>query len=138
MYEVVLTLHFLGLFMGGAPSIGLIVIGAITEAAPAEHRPTLARTVRPLKIFGKIGIGLLLVTGIYMATVSGTWSSGSLWFWIKLVAVAAVIAVIVTADRLGALAMAGDAEAGRKVQTVALVNIGAIVVVLLAASFAFR
>lgn len=138
MYEIVLALHFLGLFMGGAPAIGLIVIGAISEAAPPEHRPTLARAVKPLKIFGKTGIGILLITGVYMATVNGIWSAGSLWFWIKIVAVAAVIAGIVTADRLGAQAMAGDAEAGRKVQTVALVNIGAIVVVLLAASFAFN
>ncbi|MDA5095075.1 hypothetical protein O2N63_13380 [Aliiroseovarius sp. KMU-50] len=136
--DLALTVHILGLFMGGASAFGLPVIGALAAKAELEHKPVLGRAVKPLKMIGHIGLGLILVTGILMATAGGVWSSGPFIFWIKLVAVGALIAGIVVAGKTGALAMAGDAEAAAKMPKLSMFNIGMGVLVVLFAVLAFN
>ncbi|UWQ04869.1 hypothetical protein [Aliiroseovarius crassostreae] len=136
--DLALTAHILGLFMGGASAFGLPVIGALADKAELEHKPVLGRAVKPLKMIGHIGLGLILITGVLMATAGGIWSSGPFIFWIKLVAVGALIAGIVVAGKTGALAMAGDAEAAAKMPMLSMFNIGMGVLVVLFAVLAFN
>lgn len=137
-HDLILALHFFGLFMGGAPGIGMIVLGAAMAEAPPEQKPGLARAAEGLKLMGKIGMGILIVTGVILATMAGVWTAGNVWFWIKLLAVVALIAGIVMADKAGTAAMAGDTEAPARAAKFGRVNVVSLAVVLLTASFAFH
>ena len=136
-HDSLLALHFFGLFMGGAAGLGLPVIGATLAATPVEHRAPLARVAGILKRIGQAGMALLIVTGVVLSGMGDVWSEGLLLFWIKLLAVAVMVAGMVRADRLGPRAMSGDAAAAGAVRTIGLVNLVALAVVVVAASFAF-
>ena len=138
LHDAVLALHFLGLFMGGASGIGLPVIGARIGAAPPEHRQTLAGVARALKRIGQMGVAILLVTGFVLATMGGAWGTASVWFWIKLLAVAVLIGGIILADRIGPKAMAGDMGAAATIRLIGKSNLTALAVIVFAASFAFH
>lgn len=137
-HDLVLTLHFLGLFMGGASAFGLPVIGALAEAADPGERPALGRAVRPLKMIGHAGLGLLLLTGFLLAWSGGYFGSAPFWFWLKLLVVVALVAGIVFAGRTGKKAMAGDAEAAAMMPKLSVLNIGLALLILFFASLAFH
>ena len=137
-HDLTLTVHFVGLFMGGASAFGLPIIGALANNADPAHKPVLGRAVKPLKMVGHIGIALLLISGVLMTSAGGLWSNGSFLFWLKLVAVAALLAGIVVAGRTGARAMSGDADAASRMPTLSMINLGLAVLILLFASLAFH
>lgn len=129
--------HFFGLFMGGGSALGMAVIGLTAPSAPAEHRPTIGAMAKRFKMVSHIALGLLLVTGILLATIEGVWGAASVWFWIKLLAVAVLIAGIVLAGREGPKALQGDAEAGARAERFGKMNMVALVVILCGAVLAF-
>ncbi len=137
-HDLLLAVHFLGLFMGGAAGIGLPVIGAVTEAAAEAHRPSIGRAVRPLQLSGHIGLGLLIVTGVVLAGMAGSWSGASAWFWVKLAGVAVLVAGVVLAGRAGAKAMAGDVAAAAQARLFGMLNLVAVVVIVVAATLEFH
>ena len=59
-YDLLLALHFLGLFMGGAAGLGLPVLGAAIQATQVDHRPSVGKAARPLRLIGQSGVGLLI------------------------------------------------------------------------------
>lgn len=136
--DLAMTVHIVGLFMGGASAFGLPVIGALAGKAEPQHKPVLGRAVKPLKRIGHAGLGLLLLSGIMMATAGGVWSHGPLAFWLKLAAVIGLIAGIIVAGKTGARAMAGDAEAAAKMPMLSMGNIGLGVLIVLLAVLAFN
>lgn len=138
MYDLILTLHFLGLWMGGASGIGLLVIGATAASAPVEHRPSIGRAVMPLRMAGMTGVALLVITGFIQAAVVGAWSNGSVWFWIKLLGVAVLIFGIVMGSRAGKKAMTGDAAAAAQARTIGMLNVVVLVLIVLSATIAFN
>ena len=129
--------HFFGLFMGGGSAFGMAVIGMTAPGAPAEHRATLGVMAKRFKVVSHAALGLLIVTGVLMATIEGVWTGGSTWFWLKLLAVALLVAGIVTAGRFGARAMAGEAGAGARAETFGKMNMVVLVAILTAAVLAF-
>lgn len=135
--DLLMTVHFIGLAMGGAAGIGLPVVGAVAGRVPPAERGSIARMVKPLKIVGHAGMGLLLLTGAVLATTGGYWSAASGWFWVKLAAVALLIAGIVAGGRAGRRAFAGDAAAAQRARQIGIANIALLVLILLAASLAF-
>lgn len=137
-HDLVLALHFFGLFLGGASAFGLPVIGALTGRAPPEHRPTVGQAVKPLKALGHAGIGLLILTGIILAFQIDAWTGAPAWFWVKLTAVAGLVAGIVVAGRTGAKAMSGDAGAAARMPKLSALNIGLGVLIILSATLAFH
>jgi len=136
--DLAMTVHFVGLFMGGASAFGLPVIGALTSKAEPEHKPVLGQVVKPLKMIGHTGLGLLLLSGFAMATAGGVWGAGLVVFWLKLAAVIALIAGIVFAGKTSAKAMSGDAEAAAKMPKLSMINVSLVVLILLLAVFAFN
>ena len=136
--DLTLTIHFVGLFMGGASAFGLPVVGALVDKAEPAHKPVLGQAVKPLKRIGHIGLGLLLVTGVLMATAGGVWASGSSFFWLKLALVAALVAGIVNAGKTGARAMSGDAAAAARMPKLSMINIALVGLILLFAVLAFN
>lgn len=138
MEDLLLAIHFAGLAMGGAAGMGLPVVGFAAEKAPPEHRPSIGAAVKPLQMIGKAGMGLLILTGAIMATAGGVWGEAPVWYWIKLVLVVCLIGGIITADKAGAKARAGDAAAGAKVKMVSKINLTILAAILLCAALAFN
>lgn len=138
LHDVLLAIHFLGLFMGGAAGIGLPVIGATAAGAPAEHRATLGQVAGRVKRIAQMGIAALIVTGLIMATMGGVWSDGSVWFWIKLLGVASLVTGVIIGDKVGPKAMQGDPEAAATAKKVGMANLVSLAVIVFAASFAFH
>jgi hypothetical protein len=136
--DLALTVHLVGLFMGGASAFGLPVIGALAGKAGPEHKPVLGQAVGPIKRIGHIGLGLLLISGVIMATAGGLWSSGLFVFWLKMAFVVALIAGIVIAGKTGARAMTGDKEAAARMPMLSMINIGLAVLIVLFAVLAFN
>lgn len=137
-HDLLLWLHFTGLFLGGASAFGLPALGAVIDKADGPEKPVLARVVKPLKMIGHVGLALLLLTGVILATTVGAWGEGPAWFYVKLVAVVALVAGIVVAGKTSARAMTGDAAAGAKMPMISAVNTLLGLFVLLAATFAFH
>lgn len=137
-YDLLLALHFLGLFMGGAAALGLPVLGAALQAAPGEHRPSIGRAAKPLRLIGQSGVGLLIVTGVILVTMGGSIATASLLFWLKMVLVTALVASIVMATRAGTRAMAGDAAASSQVRLLGKVNIALVVAIVVTAALVFH
>lgn len=124
--------------MGGAAGIGMLILGAKMGAAPVEHRASMAGVAGPLKMSGKIGMGLLILTGVMLSFFGNVWSEGPGLFWVKLVFVVLLLAGIIAADKAGAKAMTGDAEAAGRARMFGMINLVSAALVLLAASFAFH
>lgn len=138
MLDLILALHFLGLFMGGAPGLGMLVIGAVIAGAPVEHRSSIGRAVVPLRMIGYSGIALLVVTGVILAVANGVFANGPVWFWIKLLAVVVLIFGIYIGGKAGARAMAGDQAAAGQARTIGKLNVLVIVIIVLSATLAFH
>lgn len=86
-------LHFIGLMMGGGAGFGsMVLMRALRKADDAGKaalmpmRPTLAN-------IGLAGVVLLWLTGIGMALMGGAAGSLGLWFWLKLLAAAGILAI---------------------------------------------
>jgi len=88
-------LHFIGLMMGGGAGFGsMIVMGAIRRADDAG-KATLMPLRPKLANIGLAGVVLLWLTGIAMALMGAAASQLGLWFWLKMVAAGAILAVAV-------------------------------------------
>ncbi|MEK6216626.1 MAG: hypothetical protein N2B03_05340, partial [Boseongicola sp.] len=106
-YDLLLALHFLGLFMGGAAGLGLPVLGATIQATQVDHRPSIGKAARPLRLIGQSGVGLLIVTGLVLIFTDGSTNNLPLLFWIKMLLVAARGAGIYRATQAGVRAAPG-------------------------------
>ena len=131
------VIHFFGLFMGGGSAFGMAVLGMTAPKAPPEHRETLAGMSKVFKKISHTALGLLIVTGVLMATLGGVWSVASIWFWLKLIAVVVLVTGIVLASNAAAKAFAGDPASGATAEKFGKMNMVALVVILLAAVLAF-
>lgn len=138
MEDIVLFLHFTGLFLAGASAFGLPVVGAVAGKAPVEHRSSIGKAVKPLKMIGHTALALLIVTGGLLASMDGVFDAAPTWFWVKLVAVVCLVAGIVNAGRVGNRAMSGDAEAAAKMPMLSGINIGLGLAIVLSATLAFH
>src|SRR5262245_51660534 len=116
--KILLMLHFLGLAMGLATGFAnMIMMGLIKQAAPAE-KPVLGRFPFAMAKVGKIGLGILIVTGLAM--VFTRWRGfGSLpWtFHAKLTAVVLLIITVGWMETLMARMKRGDASAMPLIET---------------------
>ena len=137
-HDIILTIHFLGLFMGGASAFGLPVIGAIAGKSEPEHRPAIGQAVKPLKMIGHIGLALLLVTGFILASTGNVWENTPLTFWLKLLGVILLLGGVYYAGKTGAKAMSGDADAAEKMPMLSMINIGLGVLIVLFAALTFH
>ncbi len=139
--ELVLTLafwlHFVGLAAGGAASMGIPVIGAAMDRATPEQIPLLGDLAMRLSKVGRIGIGLLVLSGVVMIWGEGSLAFYNNWFWFKLVLVAVLIAAIVFASRNGRKALAGDARARALAPRLGALNLALLLLILLAAVLSF-
>jgi hypothetical protein len=114
----VLILHFLGLAMGLSVSIANgVMLAIIAKAAPAE-RAVLARFPPAMSQVGRLGLGLLWLTGLIMLYTRWNGFSGMPWlFHVKLTAVLVLTGLVVYISQLEAQVRRGDALAVARIQS---------------------
>lgn len=89
------VLHFIGLMMGGGAGFGsMFVMGAMRRADDAGKAALMP--LRPkLANLGLAGVVLLWLTGLGMAVTGGPIGALGLWFWLKMLAAGAILAIAV-------------------------------------------
>jgi hypothetical protein len=132
---LLLWLHFVALGLGGSALFGGLVIAATIPKTPLEARPPLAQVRGRLVLFGRVGLGLLILTGVLMVRDVGT--GQIFWFAIKMLLVLALTASVIYTVPLGRKAQAGDAAAIARMGQLLRVNLGLYLAIILAAVLTF-
>ena len=136
--QALLWLHFMALALGGMASFGIPLLAARIAGADPAARPALGQTIQLFSKLGSAAIGTLVLTGLIMTvTRIGGFSGQSVWFYLKLGLVVALVVVIVVSKRLGARAMKGDARAAQQGAVMAKVAIALLASVVATAVLAF-
>ena len=135
--SLIKVLHFFGIFLGGGSAFGAAVIGMTGPKAPVEHHETLRSMALMFKRISHAALGLLILTGFILAVSTGAFSTGGVWFWIKLAVLLVLIYGIIQAGKFGAKALNGEPEAGETAEKFGKMNMVALLIILVAAVFAF-
>ncbi len=108
-------LHFAGLGLGGVATFGLPVVGAQMPGATAETRPALFKVANGLTRIGRIGFGVLIVTGpiLFWLKWSGS-APGMAWFTAKMVFVLLLLILIIVGGITSKRAQGGDVAAAKR------------------------
>ena len=111
MREPMLILHFIGLSMGLGTSFAHAFLGMATSKMSPDEVVKFRVHSLVLSNMGNVGIGLLVISGLYLITPY--WSSlGSMPLLIaKLTLVAVLIVLITMINMLAKKARSGNAEA---------------------------
>lgn len=132
-------LHFIGLGLGAVASFGLPVVGAQMPTATNETRPTLFRVAEGLTRLGRIGFGVLIVTGpiLFWLKWNGT-APTMAWFIAKMIFVVLLLILIIIAGITSKRAQGGDREAGKRMPMLSMIGVALLACVILCAVFAFN
>jgi len=116
--NALLILHFIGLTMGFSVSIGNIVMLGVMDRSTGPERPVLARFMPAISRVGRIGLGLLWVTGATMLYTKWNGIGSMPWtFHVKLTGVVVLTIAVTMLYSLERRAMNGDIAAAARVQT---------------------
>lgn len=85
--DLLLTLHFVGLFVGAGSGFALLVLGLQLRRFEAEVRTEIAIWLYTLRYTSYLGLLLLIVTGSLMLQSLWQGMQYSMWLWAKLCAV---------------------------------------------------
>lgn len=135
--NILVWLHFLALAAGGAAAFGMPVVGARMASAPPEARPVLMGVMKGISTISRAGLATLIVTGLLIVWLKYG-GVGSVWFWIKMVLVAGLLAGVILGGINMKRAAAGDAEARRRGGLIGRINGLLLFAIVLAAVFAFE
>ncbi|MEX0968808.1 MAG: hypothetical protein WD046_00030 [Paracoccaceae bacterium] len=95
MFDTLKILHFIGLMLGGGAGFGLMVIAPALRRADAAGKAALMPLRPKLANIGLAGIVLLWITGLAMVFMGGGIGFMGLWFWLKMLAAAGVLALAI-------------------------------------------
>ena len=116
--------HIIGLGLGAVASFGLPVVGAQMPTATNETRPTLFKVGNGLTRLGRIGFGILIVTGPLLFWLK--WNGAApamMWFIAKMVFVVLLLILIIIAGITSKRAQGGDREAGKRMPMLSMIGI---------------
>lgn len=136
-HELLLWLHFMALAFGGAASFGNAVVGQVAARQGEAAQPFLMPVARGLSRLGHAGLGLLILSGIFLVSTGPGWGGVGFWFWIKMMLVALLAASIGSIIMQLRKAWAGDDEAQRRVGFLGKANILLLALIVLTAAFEF-
>ncbi|HEY9010214.1 MAG TPA: hypothetical protein VIN06_04305 [Devosia sp.] len=137
-FTILFWIHLVSLGLGGTASFGLPVVGSKLASATAETRPVLFSIMHGLSSVGRAGLGLLIVTGPLMVWVKfGGFGGFSLWFWVKMVLVVILLALVIYAGINGKKAENGDREAAGRGPMIGMAALVTFVLVIGSAVMAF-
>ena len=135
MITLLMIAHFVGLIMGFSATFANMVVMRLIASATPQEAEVLRRVPAPMMRISAWGLGLMVVSGIWLvyAKHDGAWGTLSLAFWFKMLAVLSLIVLYGLLHANMARARRGDAVAGPRIPMLApLANIAAAVALLLA------
>ncbi len=132
-------MHIIAFVVGGSNSVVGPVIGARMASASPDQRAGYVGVMNALGQTGKVAMATLLITGpMIMFMKYGGLGGASIWFWIKMVLVALMLAAIIYGGIQFKKSQAGDAEAGHRAEVAHRITGLAFLGVLLSAVLAFN
>ena len=136
--NLLIWVHVIGFVVGGSNSVVGPVIGARMATATPEQRVGYFGVMNTLSQVGKVAMAALLITGpLIMFMKYGGLGGASVWFWVKMVLVAVMLAAIIYGGIQFKKSQGGDAEAAKLAGTAHKITGTAFLGVLLSAVFAF-
>jgi len=136
--SALLVLHFIGLGMGLSVTFGNIVaLGLITSAAGPE-KAVLARYPPAISRIGRIGLGILWVTGATMAYTKWSGIGSMPWtFHVKLAAVTLLTLCVAYITQLEGRIRRGDQAAAAQIQTIGKITSACALIAIIFAVLTF-
>jgi hypothetical protein len=121
MTRLLLILHFTGLVMGLSVTFASMVVMRLSASSTPPDAEVLARIPPQMLRLSSWGVALLLVTGpmLVYSKYGGAWGSLPFAFWLKMLAVAALIVIFGVIHMNMAKARRGDAAAIARVRSFA-------------------
>jgi protoporphyrinogen IX oxidase len=136
--SVLFWIHLVALAMGGVATFGIPVAGSKMATATAETRPLLFAIVEGLSRIGRIGLGLLIITGPLLVWLKyGGISGFTFWFWVKMVLVVILLGIVIFAGINGKRAQSGDMAAAKRSPQIGMAGMITFLLVVAAAVLAF-
>jgi hypothetical protein len=136
--ELLFWIHLLSLALGGVAVFGIPVVGSKLMAAPVDSRPVLFRIMHQMSVAGRAALVLLLITGPLLLWLGfGGVAPNMTAFWIKMVLVVLIIAIIAYGGINARRAQSGDTAASRRAPLIGIAGMVTYVLLILAAAFAF-
>ncbi|MBB4051557.1 putative membrane protein [Devosia subaequoris] len=136
--NLLIWLHIIAFIAGGSNSVVGPVIGARLASATPDQRAGYYGVMNTLSQVGKVAMVALLITGpLILFMKYGGLGGASVWFWIKMVLVAVMLAAIIYGGIQFKKSQGGDAEAAKLADTAHKITALAFLGVLLSAVFAF-
>ena len=136
--QALLMLHFVGLALGLAVSFANMVMGGlIAKAAPGE-KAVLGRFPPAMSRVGRIGLGLLWVTGVSLLFTK--WNGPASLPWPFAVKLSAVVLLTITVGYIYWLerrVAKGDSAAGPRIRLAGMIAMGLALVAILCAVLTF-
>lgn len=137
--NLLIWIHVLAFVAGGSNSVVGPVISARLASATPDARQGYFGVMNALSQVGKVAMVVLLVSGPLILWLRyGGLGGANIWFWVKMVLVAIMLAAIIYGGINFKKFQAGDVEAGRRAGLAHRVTGPAFAGVLLAAVFAFN
>ncbi len=98
MYSILIFLHLIGLVLGMGIPIANLVAQRLAASASPEGAAALRALPPRLAPFSQAGLALLVITGLLMLLSSRgrdmAFITGGFWFWVKMLSVAGLVAVV--------------------------------------------
>ena len=137
--NLLIWVHIMAFVAGGANSVAGPIIGGGLPMATPDVRAAYVGVLNTMSQVGKVAMGLLLITGpLVLFLKYGGVGGASVWFWVKMVLVAVMLAAIIYAGTNFKKAQQGDAAAGKRADLGHKVTGLAFAGVLLSAVLAFN
>ncbi|WP_338719865.1 hypothetical protein [Devosia sp. XK-2] len=136
--NLLIWMHIIAFIAGGSNSVVGPVIGGRMAGATPDQLAGYYGIMNTLSQVGKVAMAALLITGpLIMFLKYGGLGGASIWFWVKMVLVAVMLATIIYGGIQFKKSQAGDVEAGKVAETVHRVTGLTFLGVLLSAVLAF-
>ena len=137
--NILLWIHLIALVGGGASAVAMPAIAGQLPTATPDARAALGKVARRLTMAGRGAVVVLIITGPLMYWLKWNFTPVSeAWFGIKMLFVLAIVAGMIVSGINAKKAMQGDAGAQRIVQLSGILTGVALLIVVLAAVFAFN
>ena len=133
-------LHFVGLGLGAAATFGIAVVGSRMGSATPEQRGALFGVTNRLSTMGRAALGVLIITGPLIAWLKfgNAYEAFGPWFTAKMVCVVLLLASVIYSGIMAKRAQNGDMSAAGMLPRLGVLNIALLLLIVLAAVFAFN
>jgi protoporphyrinogen IX oxidase len=132
------VVHLVALVAAGGSSVAMPIVGRKLATATPEVRGQLTEIADALRRISRWALVVLLLSGVLTLWLRWNWQAPNAWFWVKMAGVLAIIVLVGMADMATRKARQGDAAAAGRARMLGQVTGVALLVVILAAVFAFN